>query len=112
MSLSGESGDGGLLQELLAVEEETSTGLEGATIGRYWGDLAGDVGFEAALTDNAQSASQAVLESLQQRQASISGVNVDEELVDMVAYEQSFNAAAQYLSVVNQLGDELMQLLN
>ena len=112
VSLSGESGDGGLLQELLAVEEETSTGLEGATIGRYWGDLAGDVGFESALTDNALSASQAVLESLQQRQASISGVNVDEELVDMIAYEQSFNAAAQYLSVVNQLGDELMQLLN
>jgi len=111
VSLSGESGDGGLLQELLDVEEQGDTGLEGSTIGRYWGDLAGDVGFEAALTDNALSASQSVLDSLQQRQASISGVNVDEELVDMVAYEQSFNAAAQYLSVVNQLGDELMQLI-
>jgi flagellar hook-associated protein 1 FlgK len=52
-----------------------------------------------------------VLESLEQRQASVSGVNVDEELVDMVAYEQSFAAAAQYLSVVNQLGEEILSLL-
>ena len=29
----------------------------------------------------------------------------------MLAYEQSFAAAAQYLTVVNQLGDELLQLL-
>jgi len=111
ISVSGEPGDGALVQALVGVEEQTSTGLQGTTIGRYWGDLAGDVGFEAANADNALSASQSVLDSLQQRQAATSGVNVDEELANMVAYQQSFDAAAQYLSVVNQLGDELMQLL-
>ena len=43
--------------------------------------------------------------------AAISGVSVDEELVDLVAYEQSFAAAAQYISVVNQLGDEILNLI-
>ena len=71
----------------------------------------GDVGFEAALADSAMESGAAVLDSLAQRQASISGVNVDEELVDLVAYEQSFAAAAQYLRVVNQLGDEILNLL-
>lgn len=110
-SLSGELGDGVLLLDLLDVERQAAQGLEGATIGRFWGDLVGDVGFEAAMTDGAMSSGEAVLDSLQQRQASISGVNVDEELVDLVAYEQSFAAAAQYLSVVNQLGDEILNLL-
>jgi flagellar hook-associated protein FlgK len=36
---------------------------------------------------------------------------VDEELVDLLAYEQSFAAAAQYLTVVNQLGEELLSLI-
>ena len=80
-------------------------------MGRFWGDLAGDVGFEAALADSALAASDAVLQSLEQRRSSISGVNVDEELVDLVAYEQSFAAAAQYISVINELGDELLSLI-
>jgi flagellar hook-associated protein 1 FlgK len=111
VSLTGEEGDGALLLELLAVEDQRSSGLDGVTLGRFWGDLAGDVGFEAARIDGALAAGSAVLESLEQRRAAVSGVNVDEELVDMLAYEQSFAAAAQYISVVNQLGDELLQLL-
>jgi flagellar hook-associated protein 1 FlgK len=111
VSLTGEAGDGALLLELLAVEETDASGLGGVTLGRFWGDLAGDVGFEAARIDGAIAAGAAVLDSLEQRRAAVSGVNVDEELVDMLAYEQSFAAAAQYLTVVNQLGDELLQLL-
>ena len=111
VSLTGEAGDGGLLLELLGVERASSSALDGTTVGRFWGELASDVGFEAALADSALASSSAVLESLEQRQAAISGVNVDEELVDLLAYEQSFAAAAQYLTVVNQLGEELLSLI-
>lgn len=111
ISLSGELGDGVLLLDLLDVEKQATAGLGGTSLGRFWGDLVGDVGFEAAVTDSALDSGGAVLDSLQQRQAAISGVNIDEELVDLVAYEQSFAAAAQYLSVVNELGDELLNLL-
>jgi flagellar hook-associated protein 1 FlgK len=110
VSLTGEDGDGALLLELLEIEKRATNGLGGVSVGRFWGDLAGDIGFEAALADSAIAAGDAVMQSLEQRQAAISGVNVDEELVDLVAYEQSFAAAAQYLSVVNQLGDELLSL--
>lgn len=111
VSLTGEEGDGALLLELVEIEKRTTSSLGGVNVGRFWGDLAGDIGFEAALADSALATGDAVMQSLEQRQAAISGVNVDEELVDLVAYEQSFAAAAQYLSVVNQLGDELLSLL-
>jgi flagellar hook-associated protein 1 len=111
VSLSGDAGDGGLLLELAGIATRTSAGLDGTSVGRFWGDLVGDVGFEAAMTDGALASSSAVLDTLEQRQSSISGVNVDEELVDLVAYEQAFAAAAQYLSVVNQIGDEILSLL-
>jgi len=111
ISLTGEDGDGVLLDELVALQNQGSAGLEGASIGRFWGDLASDVGFDASRADSAIAAGDAVLQSLEQRRESISGVNVDEELVDLVAYQQSFAAAAQYISVVNQLGDEILSLL-
>ena len=111
VSLTGEAGDGGLLQEMLAIEDRADEGLGGAQVGRFWGDLVGEVGSESALAGSALDTSSAVLDSLEQRQASISGVNVDEEMVDLVNYQQSFSAAAQYISVVNQLGDEILHLL-
>ena len=111
ISLSGDAGDATLLQAMVGLEQAPSHALDGDTLGRYWGELAGDVGFEAAKTDGALSAGESVLQSLEQRQASVSGVNVDEELADLVQYEQSFAAAAQYISVVNSLGDELLHLI-
>jgi flagellar hook-associated protein 1 FlgK len=111
VSLSGEEGDGSLLVDLLELEHAVDEGLGGVDLGRFFGDLVGEVGFEAGRTESALASSAAVLESLETRQQSISGVNVDEELVDLVAYEQSFAAAAQYLSVVNQLGEEILSLL-
>ncbi len=111
VSMTGEAGDGTLLLELLAVEERGASALAGASPGRFWGDLVADVGFDAALADDALATNEAVLQGLEQRRSSIAGVNMDEELVDLVAYEQSFAAAAQYISVVQSLGDELLSLI-
>jgi flagellar hook-associated protein FlgK len=41
----------------------------------------------------------------------VSGVNTDEELVHMIEQEQAYNAAAQYLRVVNELTAELINIL-
>ena len=41
----------------------------------------------------------------------MSGVNVDEELVKMIQFEQAYSAAAQFLQVVAQLNDQVMALV-
>jgi flagellar hook-associated protein FlgK len=41
----------------------------------------------------------------------VSGVNLDEELVNIIEYEQAFAAAAQFIQVVNQLNDEILSLI-
>ena len=52
-----------------------------------------------------------VVASLDQRRAEISGVNVDEELVEMMRFEQSFAAASRYIQVINDLNDSLLALI-
>jgi len=64
-----------------------------------------------SMTERARESNSALIESLEQRRDSISGVNVDEELVDLVSFEQAFAAAAQYISVVNRVGDEVLNLI-
>jgi flagellar hook-associated protein 1 len=110
-STSGAEGDNAILLALLGVEEQRLGTLGNATLGEAYGALIGDVGFQvAALADGAE-ASRRVQDSLELRRESISGVNVDEELVDMVRFEQAFAGASQLIRVLNQLHDELLRIL-
>jgi flagellar hook-associated protein 1 len=110
-SMTGSAGDNTLLLELLDVEELKVTDLSGSSLGSFYGNVIGNLGFHVATTENALSANEGLLGSLDLRRDQISGVSVDEELVDLLQYEQAFAAAAQYISVVNQLGDELLSLI-
>ena len=44
-------------------------------------------------------------------QRPVMGVNVDEELVNMLSFEQAFSAAAQFIQVVNQMQEEVLRLV-
>jgi flagellar hook-associated protein 1 len=50
-------------------------------------------------------------ESLQAQRASASGVDPNEEAIQMLKYQQAFEAAAQYLSVINQTTEELFRII-
>jgi len=110
-SSDGASGNSDLLLRLTGVENAAVDDLSGMTLSSYYGDIVSDVGFELGTAQSARESNDALIDSLEQRQASISGVNVDEELIDLVAFEQAFAAAAQYIQAVNQLGDEVLNLI-
>jgi flagellar hook-associated protein 1 FlgK len=110
-SAAGAPGDGSLLLELLRGEETRSPALGDASLSEYFGKLVGELGFQSASAASARSASDLVIQSLEARRDEVSGVDIDEELVDLVAFEQSFAAAAQYIQTVQQLGDELLALI-
>ena len=110
-SLSGASGDNAPLLRLLDLQDADVDGLGGVSLGRFYGGIVSDLGFDVSVATDAWEANQTLVASLEQRRDSVSGVNVDEELVQLVEYEQAFAAAAQYITVVNQLGEEILSLI-
>ncbi|HEY1996280.1 flagellar basal body rod C-terminal domain-containing protein, partial [Paraburkholderia sp.] len=46
----------------------------------------------------------------QSRQSQVSGVNLDEELSNMMIYQQAYSAGARILQVVQQMYDTLLQV--
>lgn len=109
--VSGAAGDNRALLDLLAVSSAPLEGLGGATLEGAYGAIVAGVGFDVAATNHALESSEAVLDSLQLRRDQVAGVNVDEELVDLIRYEQAFGAAVQFISTVNQLQDDLLNLI-
>ena len=76
----------------------------------YWSDLVGDVGFDVAAADTALGAQESLMAQLQAERDSISGVNIDEEMVDMMRFQQSYEAAARFLAVAQEMTDTLLNL--
>ncbi|MEM9800490.1 MAG: flagellar hook-associated protein FlgK [Planctomycetota bacterium] len=109
-SATGDVGDGGALLDMISARD-ADVADAGATLGELYGTLVGGVGFEIGSTVNAQEIESFVLGSLEAQREEVSGVNVDEELVRMIEYEQTYSAAARFLQVVGQLNDTVLALI-
>jgi len=52
-----------------------------------------------------------VRSNLESQQQSISGVSLDEEAINLLAYQRAYQGTARFLSVVDELMQTLMQLI-
>ena len=78
------------------------------TLARYATSI---VAVQSALSANATDQlefNSSFMTTLEARASSVSGVNVDEELANLVILEQSFNASARVLTTVTEMFDELL----
>jgi flagellar hook-associated protein 1 FlgK len=77
---------------------------------RLHGAFVGDVGFDVAAAQTTLGSQESLLAQLQAERESISGVNIDEEMVDLMRFQQSYEAAARFLSVAQEMTDTLINL--
>ncbi len=110
-SITGSPGGGTGILDLLALADRGLASLDGRTLGEQYGALASDVGFEVQGAESAMETEGLLLDGLQARRDQLSGVNIDEELVNMLEYEQAFSAASQYIRVISDVTNELLSLV-
>jgi flagellar hook-associated protein 1 len=110
-SATGVAGDNGILHEILDSQSATHASLGGETFETFYANVVAGIGAENASSKSAQDTENALMSSLTARREEISGVNVDEEMVNMMRYQQSYQAAAQYIQVVNQTVDDLLRII-
>ncbi len=104
------SGDAGNLARLVSLRDRDLTDLASNTIEDFYADLVGDIGFETSAARTTLQAQDQLLAQLQADRESISGVNIDEEMIDMLKYQQSYEAAARFISVAQEMTDTLISL--
>ncbi len=110
-SISGAPGDGGNLLRMLELENQGISGLGGISLDEGWADIVGSVGLEINGAASALESESFLLETLETRRDQLSGVNVDEEMVQLIEQEQAFTAASQYIRIISELTNELMNLV-
>ncbi|HWQ77237.1 MAG TPA: flagellar hook-associated protein FlgK [Anaerovoracaceae bacterium] len=75
---------------------------------QYAVGLIGELSLDVELNGNFADASDSVLQNLYDNRESISGVLMDEEGINLMAYQKSYNAAARYFTVLDEAVDVLI----
>jgi flagellar hook-associated protein 1 FlgK len=111
---------GGDTRGLLALQNVSDTrrtfqavgtlGTQTTTLGDYAAAFYQDVASRSTTADTNKTTQSDRLAEAQSRQSSVSGVNLDEELSNMMLYQQAYAAGARMLQTVQTLYDTLFQI--
>lgn len=106
-SLTGAANDGGNALAMSGLR--TTKAVNGtSTVGEALQAFGGRVGQAAADAARNATTAEASLSGAQQVRSAADGVNVDEEMVDLVKYQHTYQAAAKVISVVDEMLDKLI----
>jgi flagellar hook-associated protein 1 len=109
-SRTGQSGDGTNLQRLLNSANQPVLVSGTQTIGEFYAGIVGTVGSQVQQATNQQTAQQALGQELQTQQQGVSGVDENEQLINMLQFQRGFQLGASYISAVNQTLDSLINI--
>ncbi len=89
------------------LREQGVDSLEGLTLENAWLKPVERVGVTTAGAKTRSDATRLVRENLEAQRASISGVDADEETLNLIQFQRQYQAAARFINVV----DEMLQTL-
>lgn len=81
-----------------------------ATLSEVGAELMGRAGQAADDISARTEDRQALMEELKQKVGEVSGVNMDEEMAQLIQLQTAFNAASRVISTTNELFDTLLQI--
>jgi len=85
--------------------------LNGATVTDNYKALISTVGVNAQRADQMKSSQGDLVEQLENIKKSVSGVSLDEEMANMIKYQQAYNAAAKLITKTDEMLDSLMSMV-
>jgi flagellar hook-associated protein 1 FlgK len=115
LAFSGDGlpGDTANLQKLVTIKSQTVmiAGLGSVLINDADSQLVGKLGVQSQQNKAALATSQTVRDQAEQDWQSTSGVNQDEEAINLVEYQKMYQANMKVLSVANALFDATLQMM-
>jgi len=98
-----QAGENDVALQLAALRDTTQASLGGQTFGAYYGDFVTDVGLSVSSANSGMEANEALRGQAEARRSEVSGVSVDEELVDLMRFQQAYSAAARLITTADEM---------
>lgn len=96
--------------EFLALQSKTLTGLDDATLFDAYRRIATDLGVSSQVATQRLDTEEIRHEQLQNFRAQVSGVSLDEELVNLLKFQRAFEAASRMIIAADEMMSTLISL--
>ena len=105
------NGDGRAAVEIAAIRNTKVMIGHERTLDDYFADSVTNVGLKGEQAETNLNSHTAMMNDLRNLRDSISGVNIDEELADIIKFQHGYNAAAKFVTVWDSLLDTVINRL-
>lgn len=109
-ALSAQPGDNQNALRLADLREAVQGSL-GTTFNGYVALEAGRIGSDASLAADTATAAELLTTQLSAQRESLSGVNLNEELTNLLRFQRAFQASARVISIGNSILDDLLRMI-
>lgn len=110
-SRSGAVGNGDNALRLAEVKNQTVTldgKLQGKTIQGFFQEIIGELGVNAQEANRMKANTDALRTTVDVRRESVSGVSLDEEMINLVRFQHAYNASARMVTTIDQILDKII----
>jgi len=104
-------GDGRAAVEIASIRNTYVMIGKDRTFDDYFANSVTNVGLKGEQAETNYLSQNAIMNDLRGLRDSISGVNIDEELADIIKFQHGYNAAAKFVSVIDQMLDTVINRL-
>ncbi len=108
VSADGTNGNNEIALQLSAIKSKQL--INGLTISQKYSQDVSEMGNDIKAYEDSAAAVDLVVQKLKQQKAEYSGVSVDEEMVNVIKFQRSYNAAAKLIQVADQVFQTLIDM--
>lgn len=95
------------LKELLKIESDKSL-FKAGTPAQFYSTLVAEIGVDASKYETFTKSQESIMKSITNQRLSESGVDVDEEAMNMVKFKYAYNLSAKVIQTMNEIYDKLI----
>lgn len=104
----GNPGDGSAALQIAAIRSQPVQVGQISSFDDYFADAVAGVALKGSEAELALATQNAIMKDLRDTRASISGVNIDEEIAQMIKFQHGYSAAARFVSEVDKMLDTII----
>ena len=96
-----------IVDKLLALKNNKMLFDQGSVEG-FFQTLVAEIGIDTNKADTFSKSQSNILDTIKNQRLSISGVDVDEEAMNLIRYQNAYNLSAKCITVLNEVYDKLI----
>jgi flagellar hook-associated protein 1 FlgK len=97
------TGDNSVALQLADLASAAQSGLGNQTFSASYGQTVAALGYDLQTANNQVSSQTSVANMLSTQRGTVSGVNLDEEMTNLMGFQRAYEASAQLVTTVNQM---------